>query len=118
MSAAYSLTGLRGGPLEQPSDETLMEEIQQGRSDGLAMLFNRYYRLVFHVARRILRDRGEAEDLMQNVFIEVYRKANLYDPTKGSVKSWLMQYAYHLSFNRRKYLSLRSFYDTSPAASL
>src|SRR5262249_49640526 len=32
---------------------------------------------------------------------------------KGSVKTWILQYAYHRSFNRRKYLSLRGFYDAS-----
>jgi RNA polymerase sigma-70 factor (ECF subfamily) len=52
------------------------------------------------------------------VFIEVFKKADLYDASKGSVKTWLMQYAYHRSFNRRKYLALRSFYNASPAAAL
>ena len=89
-----------------------------GRSDALGILFDRYYRLVFDVAQRILRDRGEAEDLMQDVFIELYKKADLYDPKKGSVKVWILQYAYHRSFNRRKYLALRSFYDTSPTTAL
>ena len=55
---------------------------------------------------------------MQDVFVEVYRKADQYQPAKGSVKVWLLQYAYHRSFNRRKYLALRSFYDASPAAAL
>src|SRR5262249_28905921 len=69
--------------------------------------FNRYRRLVFTVANSILRDAAEAEDLTQDVFIEICRKASLYDPAKGSVKTWVLQYAYHRSFNRRRYLSLR-----------
>src|SRR5215510_3214749 len=95
-----------------------MNEIRQGRSEALGVLFDRYYRLVFDIATRILRNRTEAEDLMQDVFIEVYRKADLYDASKGSVKIWLLQYAYHRSFNRRKYLALRSFYDASPTTAL
>lgn len=95
-----------------------MAEMQQGRSEALGLLFSRYYRLVFDVAKRILRDRAEAEDLMQEVFIEVYRKAGLYDASKGSVKIWLLQYAYHRSFNRRKYLALRNSYDSSPTTAL
>src|SRR5262245_17106950 len=55
---------------------------------------------------------------MQDVFIEVSQKAHLYDSSKGTVKTWLLQYAYHRSFNRRKYLALRSFYNASPAAAL
>src|SRR5262245_56009942 len=92
--------------------------MRAGNRDALGVLFDRYYRLVFAVARRILRDRAEAEDLMQDVCIEVYRKADLYDSGKGCVKTWLLQYAYHRSFNRRKYLALRSFYNASPAAAL
>lgn len=109
---------MRRSHLKEPRDEALIEEMRQGRPDALGMLFDRYYRLVFDVAKRILRDRGEAEDLMQDVFIEIYRKANLYDAGRGTVKAWLLQYAYHRSFNRRKYLALRNFYDASPAAAL
>ena len=104
--------------LKQPSDDALMNDIRQGRSEALGALFDRYYRLVFDVAARVLRNRTEAEDLMQDVFIEVYRKAELYDASKGSVKIWLLQYAYHRSFNRRKYLALRNFYDASPTTAL
>ena len=109
---------LRGGYLGDPTDGALIEEIRHGSGEALGVLFDRYGRLVFDIARKILRDNGEAEDLMQDVFLEVYRKADLYESSKGSVKVWLMQYAYHRSFNRRKYLALRGFYDGSPAAAL
>jgi RNA polymerase sigma-70 factor (ECF subfamily) len=95
-------------------DETLMLELKGGRVEALAVLFDRYQRLVFTVAKRILRDSAEAEDLTQDVFIEIYRKANLYDPGKGSFKTWVLQYAYHRSFNRRKYLALRHSHRASP----
>jgi RNA polymerase sigma-70 factor, ECF subfamily len=108
----------RGVYLGDPTDEVLIQDIRRGSGEALGMLFDRYARLVFDVARKILRDKGEAEDLLQDLFIEVYRKADLYQPAKGSVKVWLLQYAYHRSFNRRKYLSLRNFYDASPAAAL
>jgi RNA polymerase sigma-70 factor (ECF subfamily) len=106
--------------LQRPhlTDKELIDEAQRGRPQALGLLFDRYYRLVFQVAKKILRDEAEAEDLMQEVFLEVYRKAGLYDDSKGSVKNWLLQYAYHRSFNRRKYLALRGFYDASPAAAL
>ncbi len=107
-----------GGVLKKLSDELLVDALQNGRADALSVLFDRYGRLVFHVAQRILRDPGEAEDLTQDVFIEIYRKADLFDPSKGSVLNWILQYAYHRSFNRRKYLSLRSFYDASPVTAL
>jgi RNA polymerase sigma-70 factor, ECF subfamily len=92
--------------------------MQHGNDNALSVLFDRYHRLVFSVAHRVLHDRGEAEDLTQDVFIEIYRKAHLYDSSKGSVRIWILQYAYHRSFNRRKYLSLRSFYDAWPTTAL
>jgi RNA polymerase sigma-70 factor (ECF subfamily) len=97
-------------------DEILVTQVHSGHMDALGVLFQRYFRLVFDTAGRILRNRGEAEDLVQEVFMEIHKKASLYDPQKGSVKTWIMQYAYHRSFNRRKYLALRGFYDRSITA--
>ena len=48
---------------------------------------------------------------MQEVFLEIFKKAAQFDPAKGSVKTWILQYAYHRSLSRRQYLALRNFYD-------
>ena len=104
--------------LKTRTDEELMEELKRGHQEALTFLFDRYYRLVFSVALKILRDRGEAEDLMQEVFIEIYRRIDIFNPSKGSAKTWILQYAYHRSLNRRKYLALRSFYDYSEKTDL
>jgi RNA polymerase sigma-70 factor (ECF subfamily) len=102
---------MRSFHLANQSDEDLLQQLRSGDADALAVLFDRHYRLVFSVAHRILRDRGEAEDLMQEVFLEVYRDAARFDSTRGSVKSWILQYASHRSLNRLKYLKLRGHYD-------
>ena len=94
-------------------DDILAIELQSGHTEALGVLFERYFRLVFDTAGRILRNRGEAEDLVQDVFIEICKKAGLYDPQKGSLKTWILQYVYHRSLNRKKYLSLRGFYNAS-----
>jgi RNA polymerase sigma-70 factor (ECF subfamily) len=88
-----------------------MLHLQLGRHDALAVLFDRYHRLVMTIALRILRDAGEAEDLMQAVFLEVFRSSAQFDPARGTTKVWLLQFAYHRSFNRRHYLSLRGLYE-------
>jgi RNA polymerase sigma-70 factor (ECF subfamily) len=93
------------------SDEDVMEQLRQGHPDALPILFDRFYRLVLKIALRILRDPGEAEDLMQDVFFEIFNKAAQFDSAKGSTKTWILQYAYHRSLNRRQYLALRNFYD-------
>jgi len=78
----------------------------------MSFLFKRYFRLVLGVSLNILRDLGEAEDLMQEVFLEIYRKPYLFDAKKGSVRTWILQYAYHRSFDRRQYLVVRKFYNS------
>src|SRR5260221_1274106 len=88
-----------------------MLEVQQGNGDAFAVLFDRYHRLVLVTALKILRDVGEAEEVTQNVFFEIYRAAGKFDPTRGNLKGWLLQYAYHRSINRRNYLLLRRVYN-------
>ena len=102
---------MRSFHLGKLTDEDLLQQLRGGVADALAVLFDRHYRLVFSVAHRILRDRAEAEDLMQEVFLEVYREADKFDPARGSVKTWILQYANHRSLNRWKYLKLRGHYD-------
>jgi RNA polymerase sigma-70 factor, ECF subfamily len=107
-SSAFGVPVVRGAKL---SDEDIMALLRQGQSDALPLLFDRFYRLVLKVALRILRDPGEAEDVMQEVFFEIFNKAAQFDPAKGSVKTWILQYAYHRSLSRKQYLSLRNFYN-------
>jgi RNA polymerase sigma-70 factor, ECF subfamily len=97
--------------LKRMADDQLMVQLQDGVNDALAVLFERYHRLVFSIALKIIRDRGEAEDVMQNVFLEIYRSVAQFDPAKGSTKVWLLQYAYHRAFNRKQYLNARNFYS-------
>jgi RNA polymerase sigma-70 factor, ECF subfamily len=93
------------------TDEQLMIQLRDGVNDALAVLFKRYQRLVFSIALKIVRDRGEAEDVTQNVFLEIYRAVAQFDPAKGTTKVWLLQYAYHRAFNRKRFLNTRNFYD-------
>lgn len=97
--------------LKKVSDEDLMEALKQGYQDALAVLFDRYHRLVLSIALRILHDAAEAEDLMQEVFLEIYRAVGSFNREKGTTKGWIVQYAYHRSINRWHYLNVRKFYD-------
>jgi RNA polymerase sigma-70 factor, ECF subfamily len=91
--------------------EALIRQFCVGDRDALTAIFDRYHRLVLVTALRILGDMGEAEDLTQLVFFEIHRKSAQFDAAKGTFKTWLLQYAYHRSMNRRNYLKLRHFYD-------
>ena len=95
---------------EEISDALALARLQAGDSNALNVIFDHYSRLVRHVALSILRDFGEAEDLVQDIFFYVYRKAGLFDPAKGQPKAWILQIAYHRSLDRRAYLTRRGFY--------
>lgn len=92
------------------SDEELLEQVGHGAKGALGTLFRRYARSVRNVAQRILRDGPEADDLLQDVFLFIIRKAALFDRTKGSAQSWIFQVTYHRAFNRRHYLTAREHY--------
>jgi len=99
-------------------DEVVIAHLRAGHGDALGVLFDRYHRLVLHVALKILRDVGEAEDVMQNVFMEIYKVAAQFDPTRGTTKMWILRYAYHRSMNRRKQLQVRRFYASTDIAAI
>jgi RNA polymerase sigma-70 factor (ECF subfamily) len=96
--------------LARLGDEHLVEQTQAGNTDAFAVIFKRYHRLVHVTALRIIRDAGEAEDLTQTVFLEVYRRLGQFNPARGTLKVWLLQYAYSRSMHRRNYLLVRQFH--------
>jgi len=87
-----------------------MQHLALGHDDALAVLYDRYHRLVFSVALKILRDRSEAQDACQEVFVKLYRTVAQFDAAKGMTKMWILRFAYQLSLNRRRYLKLRGYY--------
>jgi len=78
-----------------------MRRVQAGDAAALGILFERYSRLVLNGAMRILRDRAEAQDLLQNVFLYILRRGCMFDPARGTVASWVLQLTYSRSLNRR-----------------
>jgi RNA polymerase sigma-70 factor (ECF subfamily) len=99
--------------LQHLPDDQLMACLQKGQSDALAVLFDRYQKLVLSIALKFVHDRGEAEDITQTVFLDIYRAVAQFDPSKGNLKVWLMQYAYHRAINRRQHLQSREFYTNT-----
>jgi RNA polymerase sigma-70 factor, ECF subfamily len=97
--------------LESMGDDELMLSLRAGCNDALAVLVDRYHRLVYSIVLRIVRDRQEAEDVMQNVFLDIFRAVERFDPAKGTTKVWLLEYAYHRAINRWRQLNSRRFYQ-------
>jgi RNA polymerase sigma-70 factor, ECF subfamily len=91
-------------------DELLLARSATGDREALGELFKRYSRLVLTIARRILGDAAEAEDLAQDLFLFLQRKSAIFDSSKSSARSWIVQMTYHRAIERRRYLSARQFY--------
>jgi RNA polymerase sigma-70 factor (ECF subfamily) len=94
----------------EDTDEVLILRLQKKDVGALGLLYRRYARLIYSVCARILRDSAEAEDLVHEVFLCLYRKCSSFDPAKGSARSWLLQLTYHKCFDWRDYLKARHGY--------
>jgi RNA polymerase sigma-70 factor, ECF subfamily len=93
-----------------PSNEEVMFRLQSNDTGALEILFERYARLVFRIARGVVRDSGEAEDVVQEAFFHVYKNSRRFDRSKGSVKNWILQIALHRALDRKAHLARRGFY--------
>ena len=87
-----------------------MQFLKCGRQDALTVLFDRYHHLVFSIALRIVRDPGEAEEVVQIVFLDIFRTAANFDARKGILKGWLLQFAHHGALHRKRHLVANHFY--------
>lgn len=74
------------------TDRELIESIQRGQDDAFRVLVERYLPTVYGFVLRMLRDRHDAEDVTQEVFINVWRKFSSYNPAK-SFKTWILTIA-------------------------
>ena len=92
------------------TDEHLLRNVNRGDGEALSRLFRRYAHIVYNVGKRIIRHTGEADDLVQEVFLYIHRKSSLFDSSKGSGSSWIVQVAYTQAFLRRRRLRSQGFY--------
>lgn len=97
-------------PTREPPVEVLLTRIANGDQEALGCLFVTYARVVRSIANRILRNSAEAEDLVQDVFIFIQRKCGIFDSSKSTARSWIVQMAYHRAIERRRHLAHRRFY--------
>jgi RNA polymerase sigma-70 factor (ECF subfamily) len=107
-------TSRTGPQSDEATDAELVRGMCAQHADALERLFHRYVGLVTGIAHRILHDRAEAEDVTQEVFLEIYRKAHLYTQARGSFRVWLLQYVYHRTLRRKAVLRRRAGYCGEP----
>ncbi len=95
------------------TDEALLLGLRAQDRTALVVLFRRYTGIVRGIAVRILQDEGEAEDLLQELFLFIFHKASVFDPAKGNARSWIISMTYQMALQRRRYLKHRNFYTAA-----
>ncbi|HEV2619794.1 MAG TPA: sigma-70 family RNA polymerase sigma factor [Acidobacteriaceae bacterium] len=85
-------------------DASLLAQVQSGDGHAMGSLYDRYHRLVYSVALRVLRDPAAAEDVLQEVFMQIWRNPDSFVPARGSLGGWLAIVARNRSIDtlRRK----------------
>ncbi|MFY9559915.1 MAG: sigma-70 family RNA polymerase sigma factor [Terriglobales bacterium] len=71
------------------SDLALVTAIRAGDQSAMATLYDRYSSIVYSVALRVLQDTGGAEDVLQDIFMQLWRNPGVFDASRGNMAAWL-----------------------------
>ncbi len=91
----------RGGQLStqaanpETDDSTLIARVRNGDQESMAALYDRYSSIVYATALRILGDTAAAEDVLQEIFMQLWREPSAFDGSRGSLSAWLGVIARH-----------------------
>jgi RNA polymerase sigma-70 factor (ECF subfamily) len=87
--------GARPTPYDGLDDRALVARVTEGDGGALEALYGRYGRACYGLARRILADEQFAQDVVQEVFLTVWRDAHRFDAARGGFSSWLLSMTHH-----------------------
>lgn len=89
-------------PTDVATDEDLIVRIARGDQDAIGLLYDRYASILFPLALRILRHRGEAEDALHDAFVTVSERADQFVASRGSGAAWLVTLVRNLCIDRTR----------------
>jgi RNA polymerase sigma-70 factor (ECF subfamily) len=106
LSAALPVRGDSPSP-NSPEDLDLLCEIAAGSGEALGRFYDRHASLALGLLCRMLGDRNEAEEVLQEVFLQVWRDARRYDPGRSSPRGWLLLLARSRALDRHRATAAR-----------
>lgn len=92
---AASTPNVAPGRYDGLDDRGLVARVTEGDAEALEAIYGRYGRACYGLARRILADDQFAEDVVQEVFLAVWRDASRFDPSRGGFSTWLLSMTHH-----------------------
>jgi RNA polymerase sigma-70 factor, ECF subfamily len=98
----------------EPSDEALLSAIAGGAVWALETLYQRYSRILYSFAYRMVADHQVAEELLQDTFIAIWRRATTYSPQSGTARSWLFSIVHHRTIDYLRRERRRSNLQEAP----
>ena len=102
----------------EPSDEALLNAIAGGAVWAMDSLYQRYSRILYSLAYRMVADHQVAEDLLQDAFLAVWRRAATYSPQSGAARSWLISIMHHRTIDYLRRVRRRSTIQEAPLEEL
>jgi RNA polymerase sigma-70 factor, ECF subfamily len=92
-------------------DSALVEQMMAGDESALAALYDRYAGMIFGMLVRILRDQHAAEEVLQDIFMQLWRTAAKFDASRGSLPAWLMVIGRNRAISRLRSRARHEDYD-------
>ena len=88
-------------------DQILLARISEGDKSAFKEIYVRYSRVVFNLAFRMLRSREEAEEVVQEIFLQLWNRADSYDPERGAVSTWIINIARSRAIDKLRTLGFK-----------
>lgn len=98
----------------EPSDEALLQAIADGEMWAMESLYDRYNRVLYSLAYRMVADHQVAEDLLQDAFLSIWRRATSYSPQAGAAHSWLISILHHRAIDHLRGVRRRASVQEAP----
>lgn len=104
----------KSDPGFEMSDEALLDAIADGSAWAMESLYQRYSRILYSLAYRMVADHQVAEDLLQDAFIAVWRRATSFTPSAGAARSWLISILHHRTIDYLRRVRRRAALQEAP----